>query len=130
MKNVWIGLLIAAAGTGIFFLLRNGKRSGPKGSIDIEQVLGQWKTDIKSPGDTVSRTVRYAFEKDGLLLTYTDTTGRADSAYYAWMKDGRLEWKKSKSDSSGLAFTVKRNGNDTLRLVSADSLETTLVRVK
>jgi hypothetical protein len=45
MKKVFIGLLIAAAGAAIYFLLQKKKEPIIHYSIHKEQLIGKWKLD-------------------------------------------------------------------------------------
>ena len=44
MNKLFIGLLIIAAGAGVFFFLRN-KKSGTSTGLQKELLVGKWKLD-------------------------------------------------------------------------------------
>ena len=49
MNKLFIGLLIIAAGTGIYFLLNKKVRATEVAAINKELIIGKWKTVLYHP---------------------------------------------------------------------------------
>jgi len=69
MKNLFIGLLIVAAGAGAFFFLRNKKQSSEV-RIDKELLVGKWKLQSFQAG------------KDSGKIFLSGITGPIDSNHH------------------------------------------------
>ena len=131
MKNVIIVLLVAATAAGAyFFMFRKKTGTGKPENFSKEQLIGKWKTDSRPAGDSSFSLYQYEFAKEGVLLSRIADTVKADTAWYAFTKDNRLEWKKNRSDSAGKVYTVEKLGADTLQLRGTDSLSLLFTRVK
>ena len=109
MKKTLIGLLfVAAAGTGVYYLLQN-KKTIPENGIQEELLAGQWKLDTlaASPKDSSAglmialistidsnfRLYQYDFRQNGMMLLMKDSA-TTDTSYYEWNKANDLLWKK------------------------------------
>jgi hypothetical protein len=121
MNKLIIGLLLAAAGTGAFFLLRN-KKSSQEQKIDKELIIGQWKQSGDSSG-----IHRFAFQKEGILLKAVDSV-RPDTAKYSWSEKTELIIKLP-GDSVSKAFSVIKLSKDSLQLRSVDSIRWDFIRI-
>lgn len=128
MKNVLIGLLIAAAGTGVFFLLRNKKKSTAENKINKEWIVGKWKADAGK--DSVFSQYQYDFTKDGNILKTLSDSAKADTSRYEWNKDNDLVWKEKAADSTGKIFSVIKITRDSLQVQSKDSTTILFTKIK
>jgi|GEM_PF-710265 len=123
MNKLFIGLLIIAAGTGIFFLLSDTKGTSTREPINKELIIGKWKEDGRDPG------ILYVFEKDLMLLQSLGDSMKIDSSYYTWKQDSII-WKETLTDSMGKAFVVQKLTKDTMQLQATDSKIILLVKQK
>jgi hypothetical protein len=119
MNKLFIGLLILAAGTGVFFLLRKNKGTQTTETIHKDLLIGKWKDSAN----------HYVFEKEGIILHSLNDSLKADTSYYAW-KDNDLVWKENAEDSIGRTFIIQKLVRDSLQLLSKDSVSILLIRVK
>jgi len=122
MNKLLIGLLIIAAGTGAFLLLRKKKNSTATNSLNKEWVIGKWKTNATPGNDSVFSKYSYDFLKEGKILrSLTDST-KADTLQYEWSKNNELIWKENAVDSTVKSYAVTKLTADTLQLQSKDSV--------
>ena len=128
MKKLFIGLLVVAAGTGVFFLLNKKKHPQAIASLSKELIIGKWKTDAVIANDSAFNKLHYNFEKEGLLII-SDSI-EADSTHYEWSKTNNLVWKDKATDSSGVSYTVLTLTTDSLRVQSKDSNIILFTKVK
>jgi len=128
MKKLFIGLLVVAAGTGVFFLLNKKKNTEAITSLNKELIIGKWKTDAVIANDSAFNKLHYNFEKEGLLII-SDST-EADSTHYEWSKTNDLVWKDKATDSSGKTYSVLKLTADSLRVQSPDSTTILFTKVK
>ncbi len=129
MNKLLIGLLIVAAGTGTFLLLR--KKNKQKASFDKEWIVGKWNTQAPDPViDSSFQPYRYDFQKDGSVLRSLNDSVSADTMHYEWNKANELVWKENKTDSAGTVFSVVKLTKDTLQVMGVDSLTILLTRLK
>jgi hypothetical protein len=123
MNKLIIGLLIIAAGTGVFFLLRKTKGTQTENRINKEWLLGKWKEAGKDSAGN------YLFEKNGVIIHAMNDSLNTDSSYYSW-KDNDLVWKEDQTDSIGKIFIVRMLTQDSLQLQGTDSANILLVKTK
>lgn len=128
MKNVLIGLLIVAAGTGIFFLLRNKKKPAAKNKINKELIIGKWKADAGK--DSAFSQYSYGFLEDGNIVRSLNDSTKADTSHYEWNKDNELVWKEKAGDSTSKVFAVIKLTQDSLNLQSKDSASILFTKLK
>lgn len=140
MKKLFIGLLlVAAAGTGVCFLLRKTNQPSLTGSVQKEWIIGYWKLDSLAFKDDSahlpnilvlldSNLTRYHYEftKDSLIWTSLGDSLTADSARYAWSNADELVWKDAAADSLKV-LTLNR---DSLVLHDRDSTILFFTRTK
>jgi hypothetical protein len=137
MKKIIIGLLlIAAAGTGVYYLLKE-KNEPAIGSINKNHVIGKWKIDslvaIKDSTkdgvalllfamDSNARNQVYDFLESGQVLVSlpSDSAPKKDTSSYAWGKDNEMLWKEKYTDSTAEAMTVIKLGKKDFVLQSKD----------
>jgi hypothetical protein len=122
MNKLIIGLLILAAGAGIFFYLRNKKEKPVAGTINQELIIGKWKTATDSS--------TYEFQKNGQVIKSAGDSLKADTSYYEWNKTNDLVWKQKINDSTGKVYVLLKLSTDTLQVRSADSTEQLFTRLK
>jgi hypothetical protein len=129
MKQLLIGLLIIAAGTGIFFFVRNKKTNAQGESLNKDLIIGKWQTSQK--GDSAAIVSSYDFTKEGLIIEVsTDSLKAADTSHYEWNKSNELVWKKTAADSASRTFSVIKLTQDTLQVRSKDSSTFLFTRTK
>ena len=121
MNKLFIGLLIVAAGTGAFFLLR--MKDKPEAiAFNKELILGKWEVNSNGPVTDSSFSIfRYEFLKSGDILRSINDSVKADTAYYEWNKDQELVWKEKPADETGNVFAVLTLNADSLQLQRKDS---------
>jgi hypothetical protein len=123
MNKLLIGLLIVAAGTGAFFLLRKKKSGVVINTINKEWIIGKWKVDsLQFPkDDTISDLERsglaldtnykkytYAFTNDGYVLRNFPGTLKTDTSFYKWTDTARLRWSRVANDTITTPLKVVR----------------------
>jgi hypothetical protein len=131
MNKLFIGLLIVAAGAGVFFLLRKKKNSIVTNTINKEWIIGKWKVDsLQFPkDDTISDLERsglaldtnykkytYAFTTDGYVLRSFPEILKTDTSYYKWTDTARLRWSRAANDTITTPLKVMRLDKTTLVL--------------
>jgi hypothetical protein len=129
MKKLFIGLLIIAAGTGVFFLLQKQKSNEPQQSFQQELLTGKWKTTEKPEKDTVYSQYQYEFSKVGFYLKTLNDSSKADTGYYNWKAKNKLIWKLNATDTAGTEFVVVKLSADSLQLQTKDSLIISFTRL-
>jgi hypothetical protein len=131
MKNVLIGLLVVAAGAGIFLLLRKKKNAEDTNEIKKEWIVGKWKPQLYEPAiDTTKPKYQYDFQKEGLALRAVSDSAKADSLKYEWNKTSQLVIKENAADTVGKVFTVAKLTQDSLQLVAADKATVLFTKAK
>ncbi len=128
MKNVLIGLLIVAAGTGIFFLLRKKKDNPIVNEINKEWIVGKWKADAGK--DSAFSQYSYDFLKDGNILRSLSDSVKTDTSHYEWNKANELVWKEKSGDSTSKTFSVIKLTKDSLQIQSKDSATILFTKLK
>jgi hypothetical protein len=134
MKKIIFGLLIIAAGTGIYFVLQK-KQVSPKPTPDKTLIVGTWKIDTIKGHDTASitstkrlvsadsnfRRKEFNFQTAGAIIqTLKDSTlSQTDTLHYNWKKDNSLVIRLSATDS--ISYRVSLLTSDSLLLLSPDS---------
>jgi hypothetical protein len=119
MKKIIIGLLIIAAGTAVFFLLRNKKNITATNGFPKEWILGKWKPN--EVNDSNLSKFQFDFQKNGNVIRSLNDTAKADTSHYEWSKANELVWKNNASDSTAKVFKVTKLTNDSLQIMSVDS---------
>lgn len=143
MKKIFLGLLIAAAAAGTYFILQN-KKTSVKHAVQKELLTGTWKPESltrlaidtsEMPGDNSASIdtgfMQYLYDvraNGQLFLHNIDST--SDSAWYQWDKTNRLLVKQAPADSTASIFDVISLTVDSLVLRSKDSLELFFTKVK
>ncbi len=128
MNKLFIGLLIGAAGTGVFFFLRKKKKETSSNNIKKEWILGKWKADAEK--DSAFSSYNYDFLKDGNILRSLNDSAKADTSHYEWNKTNELVWKEKVSDSTGKVFSVVKLTLDSLQVQSKDSVTILFTKLK
>jgi len=139
MKKIIIGLLfIAAAATGVYYLLKEKKNTSVVNSIKKEKLIGKWKIDSlvaskdsTSDGlalllfaiDSTARNQVYDFQESGQVLVSlpSDSVFQKDTSSYAWIKENEMLWKEKYTDSTAETMTVIRLDKKDFILQSKDS---------
>src|SRR5687767_3757050 len=139
MKKIIIGLLfIAAAGTGVYYLLKEKKNATVSGSIKKEKLTGKWKIDslvatkdstrdglalLLFAIDSTARNQVYEFQESGQVLVSlpSDTMSKKDTSSYAWSKENEMLWKEKYTDSTAETMIVIKLDKKDFILQSKDS---------
>lgn len=139
MKKIIIGLLfIAAAGTGVYYLLKEKKNASVYSSIEKEKLIGKWKIDslvatkdstrdgfalLLFAIDSTARNQVYEFQESGQVLVSlpSDTVSKKDTSSYAWIKENEMLWKEKYTDTTAETMTVIRLDKKDFILQSKDS---------
>jgi hypothetical protein len=144
MNKLFIGLLIIAAATGAFFILRKKGQIKTGDNIQKELIIGKWKIDSLQSGKDSSHnflvgimgivdsnTLRYAYEftKEGTILRSLNDSVSSDSSRYAWNKENHLVWSE-KGDTTGSILKIARLNKDTLQLQAMDSMIILFTKLK
>ncbi|MEI9807742.1 MAG: hypothetical protein WDO16_07625 [Bacteroidota bacterium] len=135
MKKIFIGLLIIAAGVGVYYFLQTQKTPAAN-SIQKELVTGKWRLsslDVKTKDssayflsllsviDSNLTRYQYDFKEDGYVFKSLGDTVSTDTSQYKWTAGNELAWKESATDSAGEIFTVTRLSADSLIMQAKDS---------
>lgn len=130
MNKLLIGLLVVAAGAGVYFLLQKKKDQPVAHSLDKELIIGKWKPEPADPGDSSNASYRYEFLETGTVLHSLNDSVLTDSSRYEWNKKDQMVWKENAADSVGRVFSVLMLTKDSLQLQLPDSSTQHLIRVK
>ena len=130
MNKLFIGLLVVAAGAGIFLLLNKKKNTTEAETINKELIIGKWKTDAVLPSDSAFNLYSYNFQKEGIVLMFLNDSVKADTSHYEWSKKNDLIWKGKATDSTGETFSIVKLTQDSLQLRSVDSSTVLFTKVK
>src|SRR5688572_13050067 len=135
MNKLLIGLLVLAAGAGIYFYLRTKENTHSDISINKELIHGKWKiaaldvnndsanglfTGIMALVDTNTMKYVYEFTANGNILRSIGNSAVADTSMYEWQKDALL-WKEDRSDTTGTLLHIAKLNIDSLYLFDTDS---------
>jgi hypothetical protein len=130
MNKLFIGLLIAAAGAGAFFLLRKKSNTPQIAELNKEWIFGKWKVDSYQPvKDSNSLRSRYDFDSSGLVVRTLDSL-KQDSSRYHWNKKDELVMTEGFTDSLEYVYSVLKLTPDTLHIRSADSVVILFTKMK
>lgn len=127
MNKLLIGLLVVAAGVGIFFLTRAKKENPVSTELTKELLIGKW---TPAANDSGAGQFQYEFQDKGQLVRSAGDSIKADTSHYAWNKNNELVWKQDGTDSVGKSFTVLKLSADSLEVKAQDSVITLFTRVK
>ena len=137
MNKFIIGLLVVAAGTGIFLLLRKKNETPTSNSINKEWIVGKWKSDAVMPNDSNFSKYRFEFQKDGNVVRSINDSVKADTTHYEWNKNNELIWfertpsgKEKASDSTGKVYVVTKLTSDSLQIQATDSSTILFTKLK
>lgn len=131
MKKLLIGLLVAAAGTGIYFFVIKKKAEKPidKG-INKELIIGKWAGEAKALPDSIIARLHWEFRKDGIAFFAASDSVKADTLYYSWKDSLGLRIQKTPADSLEILYEVskltadslelKQNGNNSILLLKSE----------
>src|SRR5688572_32753255 len=99
MNKLFVGLLVIAAGVGVFFLLRKKKDTPSHPIIKKEDIVGKWKTDPRGVGtDSNSIAYNYDFRDEGIILQSVNDSVKADTSHYSLNAQNELVWKEKLTD--------------------------------
>ena len=131
MKKVWIGLLIAAAGTGVYFFIKSRQQTDkPIVSGHQEWLIGKWTgQSVDQVPDSLSSVQQWEFKQDGIAIFSKEKPLTNDTLQYVW-KDSTSLGIKSATDSTATVFRVIQQAADSLILESSDSSRILLGRTK
>ena len=130
MNKFIIGLLVIAAGTGIFLLLRKKNETTSANSINKEWIVGKWKSDAVMPNDSNFSKYRFEFQKDGNVVRSINDSVKADTTHYEWNKNNELIWKEKANDSTGKVYVVTKLTSDSLQMQATDSSTILFTKLK
>ena len=119
MNKLIIGLLVVAAGTGIYFLFLQKKVQTV--SINKEMIVGTWQSADGMPNDSNFSKYRFDFQKDGNVVRSLNDSAKADTSHYTWNKANQLVWKEKAIDSTGKIYQVTKLTRDSLQFQATDS---------
>ena len=141
MKNVTMAvLLIAVAGTGVYFLFfSKNKNHSSENVIQKELVAGKWKIDslvsqkdstkdglamLLFAMDSNARKQVCDFQSNGHVLVSLpgDSLAKKDTSSIIWTNENELLWKEIYSDSTWETMTVKKLDKENFVLLSKDSV--------
>ena len=125
MNKLIIGLLVVAAGAGIFLFLRKKKNEITVNSINKEWIIGKWKTDSTVATDSNFSKYQFDFQKDGNVVRSLNDSAKADTMYYEWNKASDLVW-----NSTGKIYAVTKLTRDSLSFQSPDSSTVLFIKTK
>lgn len=142
MNKFIIGLLVVAAGTGIFLLLRKKNETTTANSINKDWIVGKWNpiaigSDSTLANDSNFSKYRFEFQKDGNVVRSINDSVKADTTHYEWNKNNELVWfertpseKEKASDSTGKVYVVTKLTSDSLQMQATDSSTILFTKLK
>ena len=136
MNKLIIGLLVVAAGAGIFLLLRKKKETTVANDIQKELIIGKWKSDAVMANDSNFSKYQFDFQKDGNVIRSLNDYVKADTSHYEWNKGNEMLWsgwtpleKEKAGDSTAKVYVVTKLTKDSLQVQAADSSTVQFVKV-
>jgi len=131
MKNVLIGLLIVAAGAGVYFFVIKKKKEKPvEQGIKKELIIGKWKGETTTPPDSVLTRFSWEFRKDGSAIYAVGDSLNADTLFYSWKDSLGISIRKSSTDSLGIDYELGKLTADSLELKQNGSNPLILLKSK
>ena len=135
MNKFIIGLLVVAAGTGIFLLLRKKNETTTANSINKEWIVGKWNpiaigSDSTLANDSNFSKYRFEFQKDGNVVRSINDSVKADTTHYEWNNNNELVWKEKANDSTGKIYVVTKLTSDSLQMQATDSSTILFTKLK
>jgi hypothetical protein len=130
MNKLLIGLLVVAAGAGIFLLLRKKKDATTTNEIKKEWIVGKWKTAAVMANDSNFSKYQFDFQKDGNIVRSLNDSAKVDTSHYEWNKANELVWKEKASDSTAKIYVVTKLTQDSLQVQAADSSTVLFIKLK
>jgi len=127
MNKVFIGLLVVAAGAGVFFYFRKKNKETKDPAFKKEWIIGKWEFKAK---DSAEQSFHYQFDSTGTVLKSVSDTIKADTLHYSWDKKNKLVFGKTEDDSTAKIFSIVKLTSDTLQIQSKDSVITLFTKVK
>jgi len=134
MNKLIIGLLVIAAGAGVFFILRN-KKTGTRQTDQKESLIGKWKLDSLDVKTKDSSTwymssmqafdsnfgkYHYDFRPDGNIFISLPDSAKSDTSGYEWRNNGELLIKEMPNDSTSELYLVSKLNNNNFHLIKAN----------
>lgn len=146
MNKLFIGLLIIAAGAGVFFFLRKKKNETANNEIKKELIVGKWKMDsidvrkikdsnslfmfvLISTLDSNLYNYQYDFRPDHKIISSLPHSQKADTIQYEWKNSNQIIWKEM-GDTTGEILTLIKLNKDSLQMQSKDSLSILFTKLK
>ncbi len=132
MKKLFIGLLILAAGTGMYFFVTNKTRISEELNYKT-LIVGKWKLDsinyredsirngLSAGLDSLAMQYTYELKENGTTRMFSGDSLMQESSVYEWKKDRQLVWKDSPADTSGTTLTVLQLDKNKLIVLTNDS---------
>jgi hypothetical protein len=137
MNKLIIGLLVVAAGAGIFLLLRKKKETTITNDLQKELIIGKWKSDAIMANDSNFSKYQFDFLKDGNVIRSLNDSTKADTSHYEWNKANELVWsgwtpseKEKATDSTGKVYVLTKLTTDSLQVQTADNSTVLFTKVK
>ena len=131
MKKLMIGLLVAAAGTGIyFFVIKKNKEKPIDTGFNKELIIGKWAGETKAVPYSTTISLSWEFRKDGTALFAASDTAKTDTLYYSWKDSIGLKVQKSPADSLEMVYEVSKLTADSLELKQTGSDPILLLKSK
>ena len=138
MNKLLIGLLIVAVGAAVLIYFNRKAGNKPtQDSLTKEWIIGKWKEDKQPGNDSNFITYNYHFLKDGKLLRSLNDATKADTLHYEWSKNNDLVWsewtpsqKEKATDSTGKSYAVIKLTQDSLQMLSMDSVFILFIKTK
>lgn len=130
MNKLFIGLLVIAAGAGIFFFACSKKQKSTSTTFDKSAIVGHWKAGSTSSSDSNFSKYEFDFQKEGRVIRSLNDSLPADTSNYEWTKKDQLVWKEKSTDSTGNTYSVLKLNNDSLQIQSADSITVLFTKIK
>ena len=132
MKNVFIGLLVLAAGAGVYFFLIQ-KQKGPEQEKGLhkEWITGQWKISPPEPGgDSLLTDGQWEFRKNGEAFYQAAGQTEKDTLRFNWQQDSTLQISSRTNDKFGISFRVLRLTADTMQWEGDEQQTLQLLKLK
>jgi hypothetical protein len=137
MKKVFIVLLIAAIGAGVYFYFSRKPKTSTSNSKEL--IVGNWRVDsIQVPHDDtifdfekigLSSKAIFKFDTTGLVVRQQFDSTIADTSFYRFVANDQIVWTHMPKDSVTKPMRIVKLNAGKLTLQSNDNGRAVLTKI-